>query len=236
MNTECNICGGDRLVPGGARGLPVCQDCSSHPVTRLLWLQLQDHGLLAPGKRVLHIAPERALAPRLRAIFGDGYDPVDFDPTIYAHVDGVRPFDLCVDAQKLETASYDLVIHSHVMEHVQCNVTAVLFHLHRALRVDGMQLCCIPFHRNSHSEEDLAPLTVEDAEQRFGQDDHVRRFGAADVQQTLGMLFRLPDHYDLERDIGADRLARYAIPDFLWRGWSPSSVLALGKDDLLLKA
>lgn len=236
MPPICNICGSARIAPGGARGLPVCQDCSSHPVTRVIWLNLTANDLLTPGKRVLHIAPERAFAPRLREIFGDGYDPVDMNPAGYAHVPGVRRMDLCADAAKLESGSYDLIIHSHVMEHVQCNVTAVLFHLHRALRPGGKQLCCVPFSRNSHSSEDLGRLSPEDALARFGQDDHVRRFGDADVQTTLGMLFRLPGEYDLTRSFDPEQLAAHAIPERFWRGWTPTSVLVLDKDDLLLKA
>ena len=235
MLPSCNVCGGSRIAPGGARGLPVCRDCSAHPVTRLLWLTLAAHDLLKPGKRVLHIAPERAFAPRLREIFGSGYDPVDIDPAAYEHVSGVRRMDLCADAPKLETASYDLIIHSHVMEHLRCNVTAVLFHLHRALRPGGAQVCCIPFSRNNHSSEDLTPLSAEEATLRFGQGDHVRRFGDADVHATLGMLFRLPESYDLTRSFAPELLAAHASPEAFWRAWTPHSVLVLEKGDLLLR-
>jgi phosphoglycolate phosphatase len=234
MLPECNICGSTDIRPGGARGLPVCHGCSAHPVTRVMWLTLIARNLLAPGKRVLHIAPERALAPRLRAILGDNYEPVDIDPAAYAHVPGVRKMDLCADAPKLPSKAYDLILHSHVMEHVQCNVTAVLAHLHRALREDGFQVCCIPFRREQHSAEDLGPLSAEEAERRFGQDDHVRTFGALDVPQTLGMIFALPDRYDLADQFGPDLLDRHAIPDIARTGWTAHSVLALGKSDLLL--
>ncbi|WP_162875570.1 methyltransferase domain-containing protein [Sphingomonas crusticola] len=234
MRIECNICGGTNLVAGGLRGLMVCQDCSAHPVTRILWLLLTESGLLRPGVRILHIAPERAFADRLRAVAGENYDPVDIDPAGYAHVPGTRPFDLCADAAELPSAFYDLVIHSHVMEHVKCNVTAVLWHLHRALRPGGLHLCCIPFTRDRYSSEDLAPLSQEDAIARFGQNDHVRIFGARDVQDTVGRLFRLPGDYDLLRRFPAELLDRYAIPDVARAGWTPHSVLALAKDDLLL--
>jgi phosphoglycolate phosphatase len=122
------------------------------------------------------------------------------------------------------------------MEHVRCNVSAVLVHLHRALAPGGHQLCCIPFMRNRHSSEDLAPLTAEEAMQRFGQDDHVRVFGALDADATVGMIFRLPPTYDLTATFDTERLDRHAIPEVARSGWTPHSVLVLAKDDLLLSA
>nr|WP_226946814.1 class I SAM-dependent methyltransferase [Rhizorhabdus phycosphaerae] len=143
--------------------------------------------------------------------------------------------DLVRDAAALPSGHYDLIIHSHVMEHIPGNVTAVLYHLHRALKPEGRHICCIPIIRDGHSAEDLGPLDPADATARFGQDDHVRRFGGRDVQQTLGMIFRLPEHYDLTATFDEPTLIRNNIPRVVWRGWCPSSVLALGKEDLLLR-
>ena len=162
-------------------------------------------------------------------------EPVDIAPEQYPFAPGIRAFDLVRDAPALPSQSYDLILHSHVMEHVRGNVTAVLFHLHRALKPDGKQVCCIPVIRERHYAEDLGPLAPDDAVARFGQDDHVRLFGARDIQATLGMIFALPGHYDLLRDYDADLLARHGIPEIAWSGWSANSVLMLGKQDLLLR-
>ena len=232
MAPDCNVCGSTRLIPRGEHGLLVCQDCRSRPVTRLLWLILNARGLIAPGKRILHIAPELGIAEQLRAIAGENYEPVDIDPDAYADIAGVRRMDLCVEAPLLASGTYDLIIHSHVMEHVKCSAIAVMLHLHRALKDDGWQVCCVPFVRNRHSSEDLAPIDAEDALHRFGQDDHVRVFGALDIQQTLGMVFTLPGTYDLPGIFGAETLRRHAIPEVAWSGWTPHSVLALAKGDI----
>ena len=213
----------------------ICADCRSDGRTRLTWLILQSRDLLRPGLRCLHLAPENALAPRLRALLGAGYDPVDIAPELFSHAPGIRCFDLVRDAPSLPSGAYDLILHSHVMEHVRGNVTAILYHLHRALAPQGKQVCCIPFMRDRHYAEDLGPLSPDEATARFGQDDHVRVFGARDVAATIGMIFRLPDDYDLLGTYGAELLARYAIPEPAWSGWSANSVLVLGKDDLLLK-
>ena len=228
----CNICGHQGMIVRPSREI-VCTGCGSHGRMRLMWLMLRD--LLRPGLRCLHIAPEPALAPRLHAILGDGYEPVDIAPEQYPFAPGIRSFDLVKDAPDLPSYSYDLILHSHVMEHVRGNVTAVLFHLHRALKPDGRQVCCIPVIRERHYAEDFGALTSDDALARFGQDDHVRIFGARDLQATLGMLFALPERYDLQEDYGADLLARHGIPEIAWSGWSANSVLMLGKQDLLLR-
>ena len=232
---ECNICGGADFVERGNRGNAICQTCHSDVRTRLLWLFLNLDGFLRPGLRVLHFAPEPGLATRLHEILGDGYDPVDLEPDRFDVVPGVRKLDLVEDAARLPSRHYDAIVHSHVMEHVPCNVTAVLYHLHRALKPDGRHLCCIPISRDRSYSEDLSPLTGEEAAARFGQDDHVRVFGANDLRRTLGMVFRLPRQYDLLETFDAALLVRHAISPLVWQGWSPNSILRLRKEDLLLQ-
>lgn len=234
-DTRCNICDGVNLLPRGNRGNMICAGCGSDGRTRLLWLVLARKRLLQPGTRCLHIAPEAALAPRLHQILGDGYEPVDVDPDRFPFAPSIRHLDLVADAARLPSAIYDLILHSHVMEHVRGNVTAILFHLHRALRPDGKQVCCLPVVRDRHYAEDLGSLSPDEATRRFGQDDHVRIFGARDLQATLGMIFALPERYELLDDYDADLLARHGIPEVAWSGWSTSSVLVLGKADLLLR-
>ena len=231
----CNICGAADLTPRGSRGNMICGGCGSDGRTRLLWLVLTRARLLQPGLRCLHIAPEAALAQRLHQILGDGYEPVDIDPDRFPFAPNIRRLDLVTEAAHLPSATYDLVLHSHVMEHVRGNVTAILFHLHRALKPDGKQVCCLPVVRDRHYAEDLGSLPPDEATRRFGQEDHVRIFGARDLQATLGMIFALPERYELLADHDTALLARHAIPEVAWSGWSTNSVLVLGKADLLLR-
>lgn len=231
----CPICGSSAFVANHKGGYVQCDGCDSNERARLLWMTLVREGLLTPGKRVLHIAPELSLAERFHAIWGDGYEPVDIDPANYAFAPNIRRIDLVEDAAKLPSDHYDLIIHSHVMEHIPCNITAILYHLHRSLKPSGKQVCCVPIIRDGHYAEDLGLIAPEDAVVRFGQDDHVRTFGGRDIQWTLGMLFALPETYDLTRSFDEATLIANNIPRINWRGWSPNSVLVLEKDDLLLK-
>lgn len=232
---SCPICGSATFVARQQRGYVQCEGCGSNERSRLLWMMLRKHDLLRPGLRVLHIAPERAFAERFHAIWGDGYEPVDINPAAYGFAPNIRRIDLVEDAAKLSSGHYDVIIHSHVMEHIPCNISAVLYHLHRALKPSGKQVCCIPFIRDGHYAEDFGPLAPEDATARFGQDDHVRTFGGRDAQRTVGMLFRLPADYDLTASFDEATLIGNKIPRIGWRGWSPNSVLVLERDDLLLK-
>jgi phosphoglycolate phosphatase len=213
----------------------ICNACGSDGRTRLLWLMLQSRDLLRPGRRCLHIAPEAALAGRLHAILGDGYEPVDIEPERFRFAPGIRRFDLVGQAAALPSGHYDLILHSHVMEHVRGNVTAILFHLHRALKPDGHQVCCIPIMRGRHYAEDMGPLDAADAKRRFGQEDHLRIFGEEDLQATLGMIFALPERYDLVENHDETLLRRHAIPEVAWHDWSASAVLVLAKEHLLLR-
>ncbi len=232
---ECNICGGERFIERGNRCNAICQTCHSDVRTRLMWLFLNLDGFLRPGLRVLHFAPETGLATRLHEILADGYDPVDLEPERFDSVLRVRKLDLVEDAARLPSRHYDAIVHSHVMEHVPCNVTAVLYHLHRALKPDGRHVCCIPISRDRSYAEDLSAIAAEDAAARFGQEDHVRVFGANDLDRTLGMLFDLPRQYDLLEIFSEELLVRHAISPLVWKGWSPNSVIRLRKQDLLLQ-
>jgi phosphoglycolate phosphatase len=229
----CNICGSTSFKDRPYRPSAQCGGCGAMERTRIMKLILEQRGLPRKGDRVLHLAPEGRLSRWISEIAGNGYDPVDLKPEQYKHVN-TRKLDLVTDAERLPSRHYDLIVHSHVMEHVPANLTAVLWYLHRALKDDGLHLCCIPVTPRSRYSEDLSPLSPEEATKRFGQSDHVRRFGAEDIGHTLGMVFRLPEHYDIAARFGAERLLSHGIKAHAWRGFTQHTVLELRKDDLKL--
>ncbi|HEY5890663.1 MAG TPA: hypothetical protein VIW94_08195 [Acidimicrobiia bacterium] len=181
---------------------------------------------------MLHLAPEIRLAQYFRSVLGAGYHPVDIAPERYPW-EVVRRFDLATDAESLATRSYDIILHSHVMEHIRCNVTAALFHLHRALTTDGYHIFCIPIYPGTYAA-DFGDISRDRATKEFGQHDHVRRFGSDDLQFTLGMIFKLPLLYDLTHQVPAEDLDACNIPNYARKGWSVHSVLVMRKDDIRL--
>jgi phosphoglycolate phosphatase len=216
----------------GRRVKVQCADCRSLERTRVFKLFLDRADLPKAGMSVLHMAPERSLYEFLSGCDLALYDVVDIAPENFRFAE-VRKLDLCKDAAGLRSGEYDLIIHSHVMEHVPCNVTAVMYHLHRSLKPGGLHLMCLPFLDGAY-EEDLAEIGPDAALKRFGQNDHVRRFGKADVQMTLGMVFRIPERYSLADYFGEDTLDACNIPPREREGFTGTSVFPLGKEDLLL--
>lgn len=237
---ECNICGGDAFKDYKTRGPIRCVECGSIERTRILWLYLQKFAGLRPGLRVLHFAPERPLFPRIAKIVGTGYDVRDIDIERYKRFRengiSVTQFDLCADLDSLPSDRYDLILHNHVIEHLKCNVTAVLWHLHRALAPDGLHMFSIPIIRRDY-DESFADLSDEVRVERFGQHDHIRNFSRQHLPETLGMLFDIDDiiSQTLPDIFGEDALRRYNIPTSRWRNFNGGCLFILEKDRLRLR-
>jgi phosphoglycolate phosphatase len=229
----CNLCGGRTFGDVGRRIGVRCATCLSLERTRTMGLLLDRLALVDDTTTVLHIAPERGLAAWIRTRTPHAR-LVDQDPDVVGAVAGVERLDLCRDLPGIEPDSFDLVVHSHVLEHVTCNYTAVLAQLHRVLRPTGTMVCCIPFLPGRY-EEDLDPeIGGDERNRRFGQHDHVRRFGTDDVQSTLGMAVRLEPSCDVRRWLDEDTLRRHAVPETCWTGYTPHTVLVLRDADLLV--
>ena len=230
---KCNLCGGTEFEDVKSRPKVKCRNCRSVERTRLLWMYLQEVDF-RPDTRVLHLAPERGLYRKLsKLLTPENYVCSDINPKRYKFVENIIKLDLCdLDAQL--SGEYDLIIHSHVMEHVPCNFAYTLFHLHRMLKPAGKQICIIPFGRGKY-DECFQDISDEERTRRFGQHDHVRRFGAEDRHAHLGSIVSLPAEFDAKARFGAKRLRQANIPQKDWTGFTPNTVLILGKDALRLK-
>lgn len=230
---RCNVCGDDEFGDVGRRERVRCMRCGSLERTRVMMLHLERLGVPRSGDPVLHLAPEAGLADVLRQAAGDAhYRAGDATPENFERP--VERLDLCADAATLPSDHYRVILHAHVVEHVPCNYTAVLLHLHRALHPDGVHLCSIPF-LPGHYEDTWRPLPDDERTARFGQWDHVRMFGTDDLDRSLGMVFRLPAEYDLEREFPVEQLDAANIPEPARRGFTPHTVLAFRKHDLLIR-
>lgn len=229
---RCNICGGTEFTDMPKRPKVRCAACGSLERTRVAALYLTGPDRPRPGSRILHFAPERGLAGLLRDAGGSNYRAVDIDPSLYAD-QAVEPFDLCRDVFSLAEASLDLIVHNHVIEHIECNYTAVLVRLAKALRPEGVMLFSVPILPGDFTDELLdAPRDAKLV--HFGPSLHVRRFGLGFVQQTLGMIFRIPDRYDLTARFDPAQLAEANIPAHHWHTYTGTSVFRVGRQDLRL--
>lgn len=224
---KCNLCGSVEFRDVGQRENAMCKTCGSYERTRLMQLYIKRHGLRR-DMRVLHFAPERGLHDWLRSQIDD-YVTADFDLDRYAHIPGIQHVDLTDPASYGRFGSFDLIVHNHVIEHIPYNYSALLLGLHRMLRPKGVQAFSVPIYGAFYTEH-FGPLTPEEATQRFGQFDHIRRFSPKDIDRTIGALFRLGDS-DLIADFGAEVLQGINFPETSWLGWHGHSVFWLADSD-----
>lgn len=230
---QCNLCGSQEFTDMNSRNNAKCVNCESLERTRLLWMYLQNLPLKDNAK-VLHIAPEKGVYIAFSRRIGNGnYIAADLDPERYPFADPCVQIDLC-NLDDWPSCEYDLILHSHVLEHTPCNIAYTLFHLHRMLKEDGRHVCVVPFMGGKY-DECFQDLSNEERQKRFGQYDHVRRFGKKDISSHLGSVVNMPDTFDATQDFDISSLQEANIPERCWRGFNGATVLNLSKNDLKLR-
>jgi Methyltransferase domain len=167
---ECPCCGGRfkrmsrrRLAGWGG----ICPRCRSHPRHRAIALLLSQGDLR--GHRLLHFAPEPLFdpvfehLPELERVTADLYAPADLR--------------LDITRMELPDDSFDLILCSHVLEHVPDDRTAMA-ELRRVLADGGLSLVLTPYRPDVPTYEDPSIRSPLDRMVAFGQQDHVRIYGS----------------------------------------------------------
>jgi SAM-dependent methyltransferase len=168
---ECPLCGYQGMFMNF--GTPprfdvVCPRCRSHPRQRLLKLIQEREGLIPPHAEILHFAPERTLKPMIAAA----------GPKRYVTADLKEGLDLRLNIEKIDLpdSSFDVVICSHVLEHVDDR--RALSELHRVLRPSGRAILMVPIIEGSErTYEDSAITSWHDRKLHFGGGTHARQYG-----------------------------------------------------------
>jgi hypothetical protein len=202
---ECPCCGGrfrrmSRRRISGWGG--ICPRCRSHPRHRAIALLLARGDL--PGHRILHFAPE----------------PL-FDP-VFARLPGIErvtadlhaPADLRLDISDMDLpdSSFDLVLCSHVLEHVPDD-RAAMRELRRVLTNGGLALILVPYRPAVTTYEDPSITTPLGRMVAFGQQDHVRIYGSDLPDRLRDAGFEVEDSTAAEL-FDADRIERSELgPD-----------------------
>ena len=237
MEKRCNICNSTEFKRYKNRGHVKCVKCGSIDRVRLIAMYLDKFVHLKKGMKVLHLAPEKQLFKYIAKSVGKGYHPKDIDMEEYGGLNYkgivVQKFDLCKDINKLPSNYYDLVIHNHVMEHLPCNITIVLWYLHRSLKSTGLHIFSVPILDGCYEEY----FNLEDKKElkrRFGQSDHVRRFGKDDLHTNIGMVFNIEKKINqtLADLFTEEELYRNNIPQANWHRFTGFNLLILEKKDI----
>ena len=174
----CNVCGyrGRFRAAGKPRRIDArCPQCGSAERYRLLALWLDRHGGFLREAHVLHFAPEAGLAAMLKTRIGR-YESADIAP---GRADRV----LDIEAIAAPDASYDCVVCSHVLEHV--DDAKALGEIYRVLKPAGTALIMLPVIEGwAATYENPQVTSPEDRKRHYGQSDHVRYYGA-DVRMRM---------------------------------------------------
>jgi SAM-dependent methyltransferase len=118
------------------------------------------------------MAPERNLEARIEAMRPKQYVRGDLAPS--------RPEHRKLDVEQLpfEDGSFDLILCNHVLEHV-ADTDRAMRELARCLTPTGHLIAQTPYVPNMKwTFEMIDPVSVPFAKLFFGQEDHVRLFGA----------------------------------------------------------
>jgi SAM-dependent methyltransferase len=155
-----------------------CYKCHSSDKERLLYLYLKNFLKKNDTNRyrILHFAPERGIYEFLSRLSNVEYITADLYP------DGFRYFDKNIRKMDILTIplvdnSIDLLICSHVLEHIPNDVKA-MNELFRVLKQNGHAVLQVPI--SPILEKTIENSTITGEEERtiaFGQFDHVRIYG-----------------------------------------------------------
>src|SRR5262245_39993681 len=181
----------------------VCPVCLSHPPLRLAGLFLRAEPDLLGGapKRILHVAPEPALGQLLRDARGLEIVTADLDsPHAMVTLDIARI--------EMADASFDVILCSHVLEHVPDDRRAMR-ELCRILRPGGWTMIQVPIS-SKPTFEDPSITDPAERERLFWQADHVRLYGLDIADRLIEAGFEVGTVFGHEL-VPADQLVRTGI-------------------------
>jgi SAM-dependent methyltransferase len=174
---------------------------------RHLYLWLKTHtDFFGARHRVLHWAPEGCFVRAFRGRANLDYETADLDP----EYDPDHVVDITDTG--LPGESYDVMLCSHVLEHVPDD-RAAMREMFRLLRPGGWLVAQVPLYAGDTTVED--PDCADPAERlrRFGQADHIRIYGRDFYDRLREAGFEV-DLHRFRDEIPESKRRRYALaPD-----------------------
>lgn len=200
---ECPICGYKGFFY--AVGVPLrfdaaCYRCSSVERHRQHHLLTEQHPDWIDDAEILHFGPEKCFVEDYKARSAR-YVMADYLPTR----EEVR-----VDIQKIQFGdnTFDTVICHQILEHVPDDQAAIR-ELHRVVRPTGRVLLTAPFVAKwQRSFSDPSALDPKTRDLLFGQNDHLRFYGADFADSLKNAGFEIFEYVAQEPDVSKYSLVR----------------------------
>lgn len=156
-----------------------CPYCGAIDRTRFLMLYIQKKYRTKKNLKLLYFAPEwsgvdflRRKMKNIEVDTADLYeDMVDYRLDIQ-------------NMEEVEDAAYDLIICSHVLEHVDDD-KAALNEMYRVLKKGGEALILVPLDLKRVWFDEDTGLSPHENWKRFGQGDHVRRYTHKEILKRI---------------------------------------------------
>ncbi len=174
----CNICGYEGTFGPAGRGTRIdakCPRCKSAERYRLFKLWLARNETAVKGRDILHFAHEKSMTALIQPL-AKTYRTGDITP-------GKAELALNIEKIDFPDASFDVVVCSHVLEHV--NDALALAEIKRVLRPGGLAIIMIPVIEGWPVTYENPDVTSKaDRTLHYSQWDHIRWYGA-DVRTRI---------------------------------------------------
>ena len=154
---------------------------------------------------MLHIAPELCFMKKFEELMGENYVTGDIEsPLAKVKMD--------IHEIPFEENQFDVVFCNHVLEHVDDDLKAIS-EIARVLKPGGWAILQVPFFPPlpEITEEDITLSDPKEREERFGQDDHVRKYGL-DYPERIRSQGLVVNEIDLTAELPGETVVHYGLP------------------------
>lgn len=207
---QCTVCDSTfrSFLPYGraARANALCPNCLALERHRLIWLYLKEKtSFFEEQLHFLHIAPEICFIDRFEKLPNLGYITADIEsPLAKVKMD--------IHQIPFEANTFDASMCNHVLEHVNNDLQA-MSELFRVLKPGGWAILQVPFFfpLEETTIEDPTEKDPKVRERKFGQDDHVRKYGKDYADRIRSVGFEVIED-DFVNTFSQDIQKRFGLP------------------------
>jgi SAM-dependent methyltransferase len=202
----CVVCDSllDGFLPKGSDGRAArCPACGSLERHRFLWLFLQKAQYTWRHMNVLHVAAEPCMQRQMRTLGAKRYITTDLQKLNVNILSDLT-------ALPFKSSSFDLIIASHVLEHV-VDDHAGFREIRRILTPRGVALLQVPFEFEREETLELGPCASSDDRRRIlGHWTHRRSYGQ-DLSRRIRRAGLTPKKYSVDRFYAEDQIFRLGL-------------------------